>query len=93
VALGDRPGRDDVAEHRPPEGQHGRAEGANNLADRVVTVTEQRWHGPARVQRPVVRTGGRWLALVSSGYKIRLNNGDEALAVLEAAQPDDDAAA
>jgi hypothetical protein len=40
------------------------------------------------------RTGGRWLALIAAGYAVRLNDGDEAHAVVAAAkaaetEPDD----
>lgn len=45
VALGDRPGRDDVAEHRPPEGQHVRD------VDRV-DGDLQRLHGARRARAP-----------------------------------------
>ena len=34
-------------------------------------------------RRPIRRLGGGWLALVSHGYKVRLNTGDEAHAVVQ----------
>jgi hypothetical protein len=61
-------------------------EGAHNLDDTTAMVTEQRWHGPVHIQRPVIRTGGRWLALVVAGYTVRLNTGDEADQVVATAQ-------
>jgi hypothetical protein len=65
---------------------------ANALTDQMQMGSEQQWFGAVPVRRAVVRTGGRWLALVNVGYKVRLNTGAEAQAVLEAAQPADDAA-
>jgi hypothetical protein len=38
-------------------------------------------------QVTVHRTGGRWLALLTAGYKLRLNTGTEAHALVEKAQP------
>lgn len=64
-------------------------EGAAGLDDKTEMRDELAWHGPIRVARTVPRCGGKWLALITSGYTLRLNNGDEADAVVAAAEAAD----
>jgi hypothetical protein len=64
-------------------------EGATGHDDTIVTrIIEDPFRRTIREPQP--RTGGRWLSMVNSGYALRLNNSDEAFAVLAAAQADVD---
>jgi hypothetical protein len=57
--------------------------GAANHNDSTRTVPYSNPMGAGFLQATVHRTGGRWLALLTAGYKLRLNTGAEAHALVD----------
>ena len=75
-----------VAAYLAPGASLAEIEGATNRmrGDTEVVHQQVAWHVTDQ-RRPVHRTGGGWLDLVTHGYRLRLNTGREAAALLEQA--------